>query len=191
MATKAKKPAAVKKVAAKKPAKKVKAGGNGISRTDKIKRFLEAFLSNNGNLRQAALAMGCGESAADKAGQRMSKNVLFLSMLKERQEEVSKRCELTTERTLREIARLAYSDPRRLYNPDGSLKLIHELDDDAAATIASVEVDVLREDGKAVGETVKVKQWDKNSALEKAMKFHGLYEKDNAQQQPVEIVIKF
>jgi phage terminase small subunit len=73
-----------------------------------------------------------------------------------------------------EVARIAYSDPRKFYNADGSLKSILELDDDCAATIASVS-------GTVVGMTRKLKQWDKNAALEKAMKFHGAYERDNAQ----------
>lgn len=114
----------------------------------------------------------------------MSGEVGFREEIKADMIEAGKIAGLDVTRTLREIARLAYSDPRRFYNPDGSLKLIHDLDDDTAATIASVEVDVLKEDGKAVGETVKVKQWDKNAALEKAMKFHGLYERDNAQRNP-------
>lgn len=60
---------------------------------------------------------------------------------------------------------------------------MHELDDDTAATIAGVEVDEIKADGAVIGHTVKVKTWDKNSALEKAMKYHGLYERDNEQKK--------
>ena len=88
---------------------------------------------------------------------------------------------LSTERTLLEVARLAYSDPRKFYNIDGSLKSILELDDDCAATIASVEWDEIKAEGQVIGLTRKLKQWDKNAALEKAMKFHGAYQRDNEQ----------
>jgi phage terminase small subunit len=73
---------------------------------------------------------------------------------------------------LREVARLAFSDHRRLYNSDGTLKRPDELDDDTAAAVASVEVFEQYEGrGKSrtlVGYTKKVKLSDKNAALDKS-----------------------
>jgi hypothetical protein len=74
----------------------------------------------------------------------------------------------------REIARVAYADPRRLFRADGTLVPIVELDEDAAGMIAAIEVD---EDGR----TTRVRMWDKNQALEKALKYLGLYERENTQ----------
>lgn len=74
---------------------------------------------------------------------------------------------------VREMARLAFSDPRKLVGEKGKLKALSELDDDTAAAIASIEVD---EYGK-----VKYKLWDKGPAQEKLAKYLGLYEKDNKQ----------
>lgn len=45
---------------------------------------------------------------------------------------------VTPQRTRREIARLAHSDGRKLFNADGSPKAIHEIDDDTAAAISSI-----------------------------------------------------
>lgn len=87
-----------------------------------------------------------------------------------------RKAEITVERSLLEDARLAYSDVRKLYKPDGSLIPVHELDDDTAAAIASIEYD------KDTGKVSKIKFWDKSSALDKSFKHLGLYEKDNAQQ---------
>lgn len=81
---------------------------------------------------------------------------------------------VTRERLLREVARLAFADPRRLLREDGTMLQLHELDDDTAAAIASVEVD---EYGK-----LKYKLWDKGAAQEKLAKHLGVYEKDNRQQ---------
>lgn len=81
---------------------------------------------------------------------------------------------VTRERLLREIGRLAFVDPRRLLHDNGSMRALHELDDDTAAAIASVEVD---EYGK-----LKYKLWDKGAAQEKLAKHLGVYEKDNRQQ---------
>ena len=90
---------------------------------------------------------------------------------------------MNTEQTIREVARLAFSDPRNIVNLDGSIKRLHELDADTAAAVASYEVD---KDG-----VIKYKFWDKNSALEKAAKVQGLYEKDNDQKKdPITIITR-
>jgi|HubBroStandDraft_6_1064221.scaffolds.fasta_scaffold37245_6 hypothetical protein len=48
---------------------------------------------------------------------------------------------LTLERTLREVARIAYGDARKFYRTDGTLKSAVEWDEDMAAVVAAVEVD--------------------------------------------------
>lgn len=158
----------------KKPAKKrVKAGTSKMSAADRRKAFVEAFLSNGGNATQAALQAGYSAGGAAKQGYRMSKDPAILSELDKRRTEIVANLELSTEKTLREVGRLAYCDPRRIMHEDGRVKMLHELDDDTAAAVASFEVSA---DG-----TIKYKFWDKNSALEKSSKVQGLYEKDNKQ----------
>ncbi len=90
--------------------------------------------------------------------------------------EAAEKTGLSVERTLKEIARLSYFDKRKLYKKDGSLKRPHEWDDDTAAAISHM--------GR--GGPVP---FDKNAALEKAMKYHGLYEKDNRQAAPTVVVM--
>lgn len=171
--------------------KRCKAGTGKAATASRKLKFIEAYVNNGGNALQAAIAAGFSKVSAGARGHELVKDREVSLEIAKRAKELSDKFELTTEKTLREIARLSYSDPRKFYNADGSLKPIHELDDDTAACIASVEVDEIMMEHTVIGHTKKLKQWDKNSALEKAMKFHGLYEKDNAQQQPVEIVIKF
>ena len=108
---------------------------------------------------------------------------------------------LSIERTLREVSRLAYFDPRKLYRADGTVKRPDEWDDDTAAAVGGVDVvesfeTVEAEDGDGTTRvpvhTKKYKIWDKNAALEKAMKHLGLFEKDNAQiSKPVAIQLVF
>lgn len=78
---------------------------------------------------------------------------------------------------LTEALRLAKSDIANIMNADGTVKLPHELDAATRAAVASFEIDDL---GK-----IKYRFWDKNQALEKLFKHLGLYEKDNAQQNPL------
>lgn len=86
---------------------------------------------------------------------------------------------ITRERVLREIARLAFSDPRRLFDEEGNLKPVHELDDDTAAAVESIDVSVLpRSSGGH--QTRKVKLWDKKSALAKLGEHLGLFKESAA-----------
>lgn len=168
-------------------AKKVKAGTTKASAETRKVAFVEAYLSNGRNATAAALTAGYSKGGAAKQGYRMSKDPSIMSMIAARQAEIERKIGLTTERTLQELARLAYSDPRKLYHADGRMKAIHELDDDSAACVAMVESDEITVGEQVIGNTKKLKVWDKNSALDKAMKFHGLYERDNEQQKPAEV----
>jgi phage terminase small subunit len=89
--------------------------------------------------------------------------------------ERSKRTEVTADRVLLEIARLGFSDLRRLFDEDGRLKRPDEWDDDTAASIVSIEI-VSRSLGDGVVEYVrKIKLWDKGKALDQLSKHLGLY----------------
>lgn len=77
-----------------------------------------------------------------------------------------------------EIARIAHQDIRKFYNEEGSLIPIHQLDDDAAAVIAGMEVeelfDIVKTRREQVGVLRKIKRWDKLKALEMLAKHFGI-----------------
>jgi phage terminase small subunit len=50
------------------------------------------------------------------------------------------RLQVSIDRVVQEAARLAYADIRRLFDADGRIKAVHELDEDIAAAVASIEV---------------------------------------------------
>lgn len=159
----------------------------------KLRLWVEAMITNGGNATHAAIAAGYKPGrAAEKAGERLSKNVEAVAFLARRRKEVydaaQEKTGLTVERTLQEIANIAYFQPKRLFKPDGTRIPVHELPDDVAAAVASIEQDELTagrgENAAVIGENVKLKVWDKNSALDKAMRHFGQYKKDN-EQKPV------
>lgn len=94
------------------------------------------------------------------------------------------RVEVTADRVLLELARVAFSDPRKLYRADGTLRPPSEWDDETAAAIAGVETDetVLQiADGERLTtRTHKVKRWNKVLALDKLAKHVGLYPEKGA-----------
>ncbi len=99
--------------------------------------------------------------------------------IRELNEAMLKASDITAQRVMLELARVAFGDVRGIVDESGRLKPIRELDDDTAATIAGVEVETRYErDGTetdlATGEekprfvavqTAKVKRYDKNPAL--------------------------
>ncbi len=164
-------------VTKKKPAKRVKAGTSKKSAEEKRKAFVEAYLSNGQNATQAAVSAGFSARSAGVSGAKLLKDVRISSVLANRQAEIAKVTELNTERLVTEISRIAFSDARNIYHPDGRIKALHELDDATAAAVASYEVD---EKG-----AIKYKFWDKNSAQERAAKIIGAFDEHNRQKAPV------
>lgn len=102
--------------------------------------------------------------------------------LQEKTDAVASEADITQERVLKEVARIGLFDARKLFDSRGNPLPITELDDDVAAAITGIKVRELPigDDGK-VATITEYKIADKNSALEKLMKFLGAYEKDNAQ----------
>ena len=165
----------------KAPKKKINAGTSKDAALEKKRLFVEAMLSNNGNKRQAALAAGYSGAMADKAGQRLSKDVQVLSMLDKRQAEVLGPLKDRANRSLLETDRIAFMDPRRIVHQDGpnkgKVKTLDELDDDIAAAIASFKID---EYGR-----IEYKFWDKNNANERIHKRENLYKENNEGARPL------
>jgi phage terminase small subunit len=184
-----------KKPAKRKKKTKVKVGGGKDAQNAKHVAFAHAYIANGQNGTQAAIEAGYSVNGAATAARRMLRIAQVKQIIADSTAKAAEISGLSVERTLKEIARIAYSDPRKLFDENGKLIDIHKLDDDTAATIASVDVDELFEgsgkEREQVGNTKKIKVWDKNAALEKAMKFHGLYEKDNKQKTDgIESILK-
>ncbi len=95
---------------------------------------------------------------------------------------------ITLERTLREIARIAFFDARRLFKADGTPIPIHELDDETASAIAGLDVSNERaksydSDGGSP-ESIQVRKYkliDRKGPLDMLMKHLGGYKEDNSQ----------
>lgn len=153
--------------------------------------FIAEYLID-GNATQAAIRAGYSPKSAHVVCHEILKNPSVKAKLAEKQAEADARLkvrldemQLTEERVAREVARLSFFDPRKMFAADGRPLAITELDDDTAACI--VGLDVLEEyagtgeDRILVGHVKKYKIADKNAALDKAAKILGLFKKDNEQ----------
>jgi phage terminase small subunit len=185
---KRKAPGAKKVLVAKK--KPLRAGNSAEAKEERRHAFVEALIANGESITKAGIACGFSPKTAASQGSRLLKEVKTQELLEKRRSQLRQKLELSTERTLQEVARLAYLDPRQLFNADGTTKPIHELDPDVAAAIAGVEIthewSGKGEDRRLVATSTKYKIADKNAALDKAMKHQGLYKADNLQRNPLE-----
>jgi phage terminase small subunit len=147
--------------------------------------FVEAYLSNNMRGDLAAIVAGYAPAHAKRQAVAMLARPAVQKLIRDRQDELSKAHRLTTDSVMAELSKIVHADPRKLFDDSGTLLPIRQWPDDMAGAVASIEVDELF-DGKGkgrkfIGYTKKVKFWDKNSGIEKAMKHLGLFAEDNKQ----------
>jgi phage terminase small subunit len=107
------------------------------------------------------------------------------------QKEVAIRNEITIDELVQTLAGMVRFDPASVYDENGVLKSIHEMPIVARQMISELNIDEIKEyrDGKTnvIGQTKKLKLFDKLGAVEKLMRHLGGYEKDNKQKGEISI----
>lgn len=142
----------------------------------RMERFVDEYMVDfNGT--QAAIRAGYAKSGAHVQAARLLNNAKVIKAIQERRDRVASKFELTRERLLEEYCKLAFSDPRKFFREDGTLKTIPELDDETAAALAHFEVmeefEGQGQDRMQVGYTSKVKWTDKRAALDSIARVMG------------------
>lgn len=105
-------------------------------------------------------------NAAEVNAARMLRNAQVQAEIQVAMNERAQRNDITADRVLKEIARLAFFDPRRLLNGDGTPKAIHELDDDTAAAVAGIDIVTKGNEDLGYADVMKIKLADKSKNLE-------------------------
>lgn len=140
-------------------------------------RFVDEYIVDL-NATQAAIRAGYSPKTAKQQGHRLLTYVDVQRAIEAKRKEVAGDLGITRERVLREMAKLAFSDLRQLYNEDGSLKHPHEWPEGAAGAISGMELVEEFGDGpdgkKLIGYTKKLKLWDKGKQLENLLKHLGM-----------------
>lgn len=76
------------------------------------------------------------------------------------------KAEISVERVLKEMARMAFFDARKLFDADGMPLPVDQLDDDTAAAVVGVDVVTVGNQDMGVGQVRKIKLADKGKGLE-------------------------
>ncbi len=146
--------------------------------TDKQQRFVEEYLIDL-NATQAAIRAGYSEESARSIGCENLTKPDIQSAIAESRAMLSIAAQVTQERVLREYAKLAFLDIRKAFDDEGNLRPIHELDDDTAAAISGIEIDVksTEVDGTTLNSSRihKLKLSDKKAALDSIGRHLGMF----------------
>jgi phage terminase small subunit len=145
--------------------------------TPRQRKFVNAYLLC-GNATKAAIKAGYSKKTAYSIGQRLLKNVEVQKAIAAGQGEAQKEFTITRDEVLRDLARMKSFDPRKLFRADGTVKPIHELDDDTAWCLSQLEnsistVDSASGDATIMHDNCKRKWESKMAALKQICEMCG------------------
>ncbi|WP_422932549.1 terminase small subunit [Sphingobium cupriresistens] len=181
-------------------------------------RFVHEYLATsplNATLAYQRAGYKATGQAARTAAARLLKQPAIQAAIAALRAKDAAKFEVTRERVIEEYAKLAFFDPRKFYNEDGSLKLPTELADAEAAALVSFKVDeeydapppdqelegqphggaLKRQRAKtvAVGRTVEVRYSKKREALDSLVNLMGWKKEEKplgTAENPLTMVVK-
>lgn len=133
--------------------------------TPKQAAFVREYLIDL-NATQAAIRAGYSQKNADKIGPELLGKTRIKAEIQVVMDERAERLDITADRVLKEIAKLAFYDPRKLLKADGTPRSIHELDDNTAAAVAGIDIVTRGNEDLGYADIMKVKMADKTRNLE-------------------------
>lgn len=142
--------------------------------------FVQEYLKDL-NATKAAIRAGYSKKTARTQGSALLTKIDIQAAIEKAKASRSERTEITQDRVIRELARIAFLDPADLLEDDGSIKLIKNMPEDARRVIAGMEVSEIFDNAagdqkQAIGLLKKIKVCDKIRALELTGKHLGMFE---------------
>lgn len=151
--------------------------GNKQLLSEKHQRFVDEYLIDL-NATQAAIRAGYSAKTAYSQGHDLLKHPEVSKAIRAAKKARAQRMVISQDRVLQELARIAFFDPRKLFDADGKPIPINQLDDETAAALTGLDVleefEGHGEERTFVGYTKKYKIADKNTALANAMRHLGM-----------------
>lgn len=144
-------------------------------------RFVAEYLVDL-NATQAAIRAGYSAKTAESQGSRLLSNAKVAAAVQAGGVKLARRLEVTQERVVEELRRIAMADIRNLFTWDEEKAAFipsRDLTDEQAAAIASVESETIRTtnlDGSVdVKIKLKLRTYDKKGALDSLAKHLGMF----------------
>lgn len=153
--------------------------------TEQKKRFADRYFETLKGA-ESAIYAGYSQDTARQIAYNLLQEIEVEHYLSDLREKYQIESGISKQRILDEYAKIAFFDIREIYDVDGGLINIKQIDDKSAGAIAgikSTEAWDIDEDGNKViiGTNKEVKIFDKLKALQDLGKHLGIFEKDNSQ----------
>ena len=140
--------------------------------TPKQAAFIDEFACDM-NATQAAIRAGYSAKTAKEQATRLLSNVHVAAAIKANRAARSIRTEITADRVLQGLAAIAFADPRKLFDANGALKPLDQIDDETRAALVIEVTQGTDADGNPTF-TRKAKFADKLFALDRLARHLGL-----------------
>lgn len=155
----------------------------GAIKPENYERFCQEYVTHyNGS--KAAIAAGYAVAGARvKASQLLTKGNIQ-ARIRELQEELAKRCGITAEMVVNELAAIGFSNVQDFIAAGNLITDISQMPEETARAVKSIKRSVTEFEG---GEktVVSFELHDKVSALEKLARHLGIFDADNSQKRPI------
>ena len=144
--------------------------------SDKQKKFCEEYIIDF-NQTQSAIKAGYSAKTAYSIGNENLKKPDIQAYIKELLSKREERTQITADMVVKEWAKIAFFDIRKIFHKEGGLLNPHDLDDETATVVSSIKA----RDVKVGDDIETIKEYrlnDKMKALDMLAKHLGMFEKE-------------
>lgn len=143
------------------------------------------------NATQAAINAGYSSRTAKSIANENLTKPDIIEFLNQLRKEIVDVTGTTPERIQKEYDRIAFFDPKFLFNENGTFKNIHEMDEDTVRGIAYIEIiEIKNKKGEVIGVVKKIKTCNKLSALDSLAKIHSMFGNNADVNPPLRVIIE-
>lgn len=151
----------------------------GKQLTPKEQIFIREFVAT-GNATRSAIAAGYSASTAAVTGSKLLRKAKVSQELAKLREKLLSKLEISAQKVLEGLAELAFFDPRKMFNPDGSMKHVNELDEQTVHALAGMDVEKLfkhfgKGQAEEIGTVTKIRLADRGLNLERLGRHFKLF----------------
>lgn len=140
--------------------------------TLKQERACQEFIKTGNKTAAYRIAYDCtrrNASTVNRHAHLLFKRDKIVARMQQLMAPAAKKAQVSVQRLLTEVGRVAFFDPRKLLDADGKIKPLEDLDDETAAALS---IEVSESAGK---QTRTLKSWDKNSAQDRLAKILRMF----------------
>ena len=146
--------------------------------TAKQRKFCEEYLIDL-NGKRAAIAAGYSKKTANKIASENLTKPDIQEYIQKLQQKAKDRNNISVDEILKPLIFMMRFDIRQLYDKEGNLKKVNDLDDETAQVISSIKSVTRQSDDDVIDFIDEYKTYDKTKAIDMLMKHLGGYERNN------------